>query len=445
MDLLIKNNHSTYKIDNNISGSSSKSSRSGGGGIVDYPDEDELCNQLESIRLEENTNSTEDDCFINFSSYNNTGLTEKQTRDLFYQHYALGKRIGKGGFGTIFAAIRRKDMKSVAVKVILKNKVTQWYSINTNQNVPQGLNDDVLLTTQIPLEIALMIQVRNVNNCIQIIDYLEQKNCFIIIMEREEKCQDLFDYITENGMQSCCCNNQGGSESSVPLGTGRIGNGIGGISESIAKDYFRQIVETVLSIHKLGVIHRDLKDENILVDLHTGKVKLIDFGAGAFLTEQNQLFTDFHGTRVYSPPEWILKQRYYGDRATVWSLGVLLFNMIYGDIPWEQDADIINCRLDDLKLNKQSWQQAYRFNQQQHRDVDDLIRLCLKLNDFERIQLDDILKHKWFNKLRTTNNNTNNNIKKANSLDSTSESTLSTSTNNRNNLSNSELLKEGEG
>lgn len=103
---------------------------------------------------------------------------------------------------------------------------------------------------------------------------------------------------------------------------------------------------------------------------------------------------------MYSPPEWILKQRYYGDRATVWSLGVLLFNMIYGDIPWEDDADIINCRLDDLKpkLNH-NWQHQPAFHRfDQYRDVDDLIRLCLKLNDAERIQLDELLQHKWFNK-----------------------------------------------
>lgn len=361
--------------------------------------DDTILNTMKNMSLSSNHN----DVFIQFSTYNNKGYTEKQTRDLFYQHYALGKRIGKGGFGTIFGGIRRKDMKPVAIKVILKTKVTQWYASPLNANTT-SLNPEILITTQIPLEIALMIQVRHVKNCIKILDYLEQKNCFIIIMERDEKSQDLFDYITENGMQSSCCCSQ--SEDNVcsaasHCSTKPIRNSMGGLNENTARDYFKQIVETVMSIHKLGVIHRDLKDENILVNLHNGQLKLIDFGAGAFLTEHNQIFTDFHGTRVYSPPEWILKQRYYGDRATVWSLGVLLFNMIYGDIPWEDDADIINCRLDDLKpkLNTHNWQHQpdfYRFDH--YRDVDDLIRLCLKLNDAERIKLDDLLQHKWFAK-----------------------------------------------
>ena len=262
-------------------------------------------------------------------------------------------------------------MKPVAVKVILKSKVTQWYSSST-EDAAISFDEDVIVTRQIPLEIALMIQVRNVKNCIKIIDYLEQKNCFIIVMDRDEKCQDLFDYITENGEQaaSTCC----------------------GLNENVARDYFKQIVEAVLTIHKLGVIHRDLKDENILVNLQNGQLKLIDFGAGAFLTETNQIFTDFHGTRVYSPPEWILKQRYCGDRATVWSLGVLLFNMIYGDIPWEDDADIVNCRFYSKNANFSCQPNSF----DSERDVDELIRSCLKLNDSERIHIDQILNHKWF-------------------------------------------------
>ena len=84
-------------------------------------------------------------------------------------------------------------------------------------------------------------------------------------MERPEPVKDLFDYIEEKRV----------------------------LDESIARNFFRQIVDTIIAIHKAGVVHRDLKDENILVDLKTNELKIIDFGCGAFL--KDKVYTDLAG------------------------------------------------------------------------------------------------------------------------------------------------------
>lgn len=314
---------------------------------------------------------------INFSSYINRNLSEKQMRELFYQDYTIGKEIGKGGFGTIFSAVRKSTGQPVALKVIRKSNVAQWYNLDVSDDLIYEMDDtrqEVVVTRRIPLEIALMIRVRNVKNCIKILDYLEQRNCFIIVMERFECCKDLFDYITEISYKSSA----------------------NGLDESSAKQIFKQIVETVMAIKKLGVLHRDIKDENILIDLTNNQIKLIDFGAGTFTSPlKSNKYSEFFGTRVYAPPEWLLNKSYNGDRAAVWSLGVLLFNMIYGDIPWEEDDDILNCR---LTCKKSLFNQcSSRLDFCLSRDVDDLIKSCLKIDELERINLDQILNHKWFN------------------------------------------------
>jgi len=259
---------------------------------------------------------------------------QQQNSDPLKARYLIAHKLGYGGFGEVFAGVRKKDGLPVAIKVIPKKRMREVPT-------PEG---------KLPLEVLLLRRVSKVKNVIKLIEHFTHNEQLIIVLERPESCCDLYDFISVRG----------------------------GLDERLARDFLKQIIQILIDIHHCGVLHRDVKDENFLVDMKTGELKLIDFGSGALL--HDGIYTEFEGTAVYSPPEWVTCRRYFGLPATVWSLGILLYDMVVGDIPFSDDLQIIKCQLKFPDISQ---------------ECINLIQRCLSVRSSERPTIEQLIQSDW--------------------------------------------------
>nr|XP_032604435.2 protein kinase kin1-like [Taeniopygia guttata] len=263
---------------------------------------------------------------------------EAGQREQRQELYLWGPQLGSGGFGTVFSGIRLSDGSPVALKRVARESVLQW--------------DELPDSTRVPMEVALMEKVGSgCHNIIQLLDWFELPDSFVLVLERPQASQDLLQFLQEQG---CLCEEQ-------------------------ARWLFCQVLEAVRHCTACGVLHRDIKPENLLVDPESGDLKLIDFGCGTFL--QERAFSGFAGTHAYSPPEWIWLGYYHGHAATIWSLGVLLYVMVCGSLPFQDDPDIV--------LGK------VFFQRQVSPELQHLIRRCLAKQPADRPELEEVSCHPW--------------------------------------------------
>jgi len=255
----------------------------------------------------------------------------------FSDKYLVGKTLGKGGFGVVYAGRRRNDGAHVAVKHVPKKKNIKMTAKVSGRKVPS--------------ELQWLLDLQDVPGVIKLLDFYERADSFIYVMEKPENCMDLYDYIDEKKT----------------------------IDKEVARNFFKQIVDVVAACHDRGIVHRDIKDENLLVNLTNQELTLIDFGAAGRLKRGDYYM--FDGTRVYSPPEWIRDRRYRGEPLTVWSLGILLFDMVVGDVPFTENHEIIKAKL--------------KFPSNLSDGVKNLIRGCLQPEEEKRLTMEEVKRDPW--------------------------------------------------
>ncbi|XP_037806871.1 uncharacterized protein LOC119600595 isoform X14 [Lucilia sericata] len=253
--------------------------------------------------------------------------------------YKLIKTIGKGNFAKVKLAKHLPTGKEVAIKIIDKTQL--------NPGSLQKLFREV--------RIMKMLDHPNIVKLFQVI---ETEKTLYLVMEYASG-GEVFDYLVLHGR----------------------------MKEKEARVKFRQIVSAVQYCHQKRIIHRDLKAENLLLDSELN-IKIADFGFSNEFTPGSKLDT-FCGSPPYAAPELFQGKKYDGPEVDVWSLGVILYTLVSGSLPF--DGSTLR------ELRERVLRGKYRIPFYMSTDCENLLRKFLVLNPAKRASLETIMSDKWMN------------------------------------------------
>lgn len=271
-----------------------------------------------------------------FSLHFNTSEEPPATR---LEYYRLVKLLGKGAFGKVILGVHKLTGVQVAIKAMEKARLDTEYA---KRKVFQ--------------EVFLLKRIRH-RHVVRIYEVFETARHVLIVMEFASG-GDLLQFVKYKKR----------------------------LCEAEARFIFRQIVEGAIAIHSYGILHRDFKLDNILLDGHYSEIKICDFGVSRIL-KRGQACFDKCGTPAYIAPEVIAEQGYEGFGADTWSIGVILYAMVTGSVPFRAPSI--------PELHKLILKGKYSIPEEASSELVDLITRMMCIIPSNRISLQQVLLHPW--------------------------------------------------
>lgn len=263
-----------------------------------------------------------------------------------FDYYNFEDNLGKGQFGLVKLATHKKTGKKVAIKTVHKKDMKPIEIYQQRREI------DVLKMSQHP-------------NIVALIDLFENSDYYYIVLEYMQG-KDLFDYIQFRNFK---------------LGEQRV------------KELSYQIGIAIKYLHSYGIVHRDLKLENVMMSDNTesGVPKLVDFGLAKMIGPNEKADEPF-GTLGYVAPE-VLRKEPYSFSCDLWSYGCIIYALLSGSLPFDHESqkETIKMTLENkLEFDLPCWNSISE-------NCKDLLVKLLAKDPSKRITLENALKHKWFN------------------------------------------------
>ena len=283
-----------------------------------------------------------------------TTYSNKGKRKTHVGPWQLGKTLGKGATGRVRLARHAVTQKTAAIKIVSKKSAAMVQSASmTRMDNDGSIPGRRTMPFGIEREVVIMKLIEH-PNVINLFDIWENRGELYLVLEYVEG-GELFDYVSSNGA----------------------------LPEEEAVRLFRQIIAGLSYCHRFNICHRDLKPENILLDSRRN-IKLADFGMAALQPKDKWLNTSC-GSPHYAAPEIIMGHKYRGDKADIWSVGIILFAMLNGFLPFD-GGDLTAT----LRLVKKG---DYFLPPNLSVEASDLIQRILQKRPEKRICMDDIWSH----------------------------------------------------
>ena len=286
-----------------------------------------------------NNNEKEDKNSNNKNNNNNIDLN---------QYYEIDSKLGEGNFSSVYLSTHILTKERVAIKVLEKSKIQ-----NNSEKIRIEREINILKKLHHYNIINLYSTIENNSKTYIIQEYIPGKNLLEYIKVRKK------------------------------------------LDEKESCEIFQQIIFCLEYIHKLNISHRDLKPENILLTKEK-KIKLIDFGlSNIYNSNNNNLLSTPCGSPFYAAPEMLKGENYNGLNIDIWSSGVILYLMLTGLLPFNDNENNINV------LYKKIIDGKFNIPNYLSKNAKNLIKKILVTNPRKRIKINDIKKHSWFNLVDT--------------------------------------------